>query len=157
IPPAPPAQPVRWRRALVELRALMADPDDTARAVNLNYALGANEFERHFQRFAATASGRRLLATRPSLLAALSDRAALAQRPDGSLGRGYLPYLERPGFEPAGLVELQHRVQAHWEREEGIAPLDPARSWFRDRMLLTHDLFHVLTDYGTDELGEATL
>ncbi len=48
-------------------------------------------------------------------------------------------------------------MQDHWESEEGVPPLDPLRAWFRDRTLLVHDLFHVLTDYGTDELGEATL
>jgi ubiquinone biosynthesis protein COQ4 len=37
------------------------------------------------------------------------------------------------------------------------ARLDPVREWYRDRSILMHDLWHVLTDYGTDELGEAAL
>ena len=69
----------------------------------------------------------------------------------------YLAYLAANGFAADGLIVVQNRVQAHWEREEGVTPLDPLRNWFRDRTLLAHDLFHVLTDYGTDELGEATL
>jgi ubiquinone biosynthesis protein COQ4 len=157
IPPPPPPQPTRWRRALAELRALIADPDDTQHAMSLMYALGMREFERSFQRFVASAGGRALLATRPSLLAALSDRAALARLPAGSFGRAYLDYLERNGFEPGGLLELQNQVQARWQREEGIPALDPLRTWFRDRVILAHDLFHVLSDYGTDELGEGTL
>jgi ubiquinone biosynthesis protein COQ4 len=157
IPPAPARQPVRWRRALAEMRALFDDPEDTDRAMHLAYALGLAEFERNFQRFAASGSGRALLAERPSLLAALSDRAALGRLPDGSLGRAYLAYLDANGFAPAGLLEVQARVQAHWEREEGLPPLDPLRTWFRERTLLAHDLFHLLTGYGTDELGEATL
>jgi len=157
LPPSPPPQPVRWRRALRELRALLDNPDDTDRAVDFMYALGTREFERNFQRFAAGASGRALLAERSSLLAALSDRARLAALPAGSLGRAYLAYLEANGFEPGGLLEVQRRVQARWEREEGAPALDPLRAWFRDRTLLAHDLFHVLTDYGTDEIGEATL
>ena len=32
-----------------------------------------------------------------------------------------------------------------------------SREWFRVRGLLMHDLWHVLTDYGTDGLGEAAL
>jgi len=157
IPAPPPAQPTRWRRALSELRALIADPADTDRAIHFVYALGTREFERNFQRFAASAGGRGLLGERPSLLAALSDRNALADLPDASLGRAYLVYLERNGFASDGLLKVQNRVQAHWEHEEGIPPLDPLRSWFRDRTLLAHDLFHLLTDYGTDEIGEATL
>jgi ubiquinone biosynthesis protein COQ4 len=157
IPPPPPPQPVRWRRALRELRALLDDPEDTDRAVDLIYALGTGAFERSFQRFAASASGRALLAERPSLLGALSDREGLARLPDESLGRAYLAYLDQNGFEPDGLLAVQSRVQARWERDEGVPPLDELRAWFRDRTLLAHDLFHVLTGYGTDEVGEATL
>jgi ubiquinone biosynthesis protein COQ4 len=157
LPPPPPPQPTRWRRAYAELRALLANPDDTDRAVSLIYALGRREFERSFQRFAASASGRALLEARPSLLAALSDRDALARLPDGSFGRAYLDYLDRNRFQPNGLLGVQNRVQAMWQREEGVPPLDPLRAWYRDRAILAHDLFHVLTDYGTDELGEGTL
>jgi len=157
IPPPPPPQPTRWRRAYAELRALLADPEDTDRAVSLIYALGRREFERSFQRFAATGSGRALLESRPSLLAALSDRDALARLPDGSFGRAYLDYLDRNGFSADGLLVVQNRVEAMWRRDEGMPALDPLRLWFRDRMILQHDLFHVFTDYGTDELGEGTL
>ena len=157
IPPPPPPGPTRWRRALAELRALIDDPDDTDHAIHLVYALGTREFERNFQRFVASPGGRALLASRPSLVAALSDCDALARLPAGSFGRAYLAYLEGNGFAPDGLLVVQSRVQAHWERAEGIPPLDPLRAWFRDRTLVAHDLFHVLTDYGTDELGEATL
>jgi ubiquinone biosynthesis protein COQ4 len=157
IPPAPARQPVRWRRALDEVRALIRQPEQTDHAMHLAYALGRREFERNFQRFAASASGAALLAERPSLLAALSDREALARLPDGSFGRAYLAYLEANGFAPDGLIVVQNRVQAHWEGDERVPPLDPLRAWFRERTLLAHDLFHVLTDYGTDELGEATL
>jgi len=121
------------------------------------YALGSRDYERNFQGFAASARGRALLAERPSLVAALSDREALARMPDGSLGRAYLEYLERTGFEPGGLLPLQYRVQERWERDEGAPRLDPMREWFRDRSVLVHDLFHVLTDYPTDDVGEATL
>jgi ubiquinone biosynthesis protein COQ4 len=148
---------MRWRRALRELRALIADPDATEHAIDLIYAFGTREFERNFQRFVASPCGRALLAERPSLLGALSDRAALGALPEASLGRAYLAYLERNGFEPDGLLRVQASVQARWEREEGFAPLDPLRAWFRDRSILVHDLFHVLTGYGTDDLGEATL
>ena len=157
IPPPPPRQPVRWRRAWRELRELIANPDDTDRALSFMYALAPGEFERHFQRFAASPSGRALIAARPALLEALSDRAALARMPDESLGRAYLAYLECNGFAPGGLIAVQSRVQAQWERESGLPALDPVRSWFLDRTILSHDLFHLLTDYGTDEMGEATL
>jgi ubiquinone biosynthesis protein COQ4 len=157
IPPPPPRQSVHVRRAWREFRALIADADDTERAISLMYAIGRREFERNFQRFAASSAGRALIAERPSLFAALSDRDALARMPAGSLGRAYLEYLDRNGFEPEGLLDVQSRVQARWEREEDMPPIDPVRTWYRDRTLLQHDLCHLLTEYGTDEVGEGTL
>lgn len=157
IPPPPPSRPLRWRRALRELRALLAEPDATEHAIDFMYALGDGTFERNFQRAAASADARPLLAERPSLLAALSDRAALERMQEGSLGRAYLAYLDQNGFQPGGLLELEHRVRARWERDEGIGALDPLRLWFHDRSVLAHDLFHLLTGYDTDDLGEATL
>ena len=93
IPPPPPPQPRRWGRALRELRRLLADPDSTEHAIDFMYALGSGDFERSFQRVAASSAGRALLAERPSLLAALRDREALARLPEASLGRAYLAYL----------------------------------------------------------------
>jgi ubiquinone biosynthesis protein COQ4 len=139
------------------MRALFREPDDTEHALDFLYALGSGAFERSFSKAAASDAGRALLAERPCLLDALSDRARLTALPEDSLGRAYLAYLERNGFEPRGLLELEHRVEARWEREEGVPRLDPARAWFRDRSLLTHDLLHLLTGYDTDDLGEATL
>jgi ubiquinone biosynthesis protein COQ4 len=157
IPPPAPRQPIRLRRAWQDLRGLIANPDDTDLAVSLIFALGAREFERNFQRFIASRGGRILLEERPVLLDALSNRDALARMDDGSLGRAYLAYLERNGFAADGLLDVQNRVRERWQREMGLPRLDPIRAWFRDRTILAHDLFHLLTDYGTDEMGEATL
>ena len=101
IPPPPPPQPRRWRRAPRAPRALPASPDATEHAIDFMYSLGSRDYERHFQRFAASARGRSLLAERPSLLAALSDRAELARMPEGSLGRAYLEYFESNGSSRA--------------------------------------------------------
>lgn len=157
IPPPPPRQRMQWRRAWRALRTLLADPEDTEKAIDFFYAIGRRDFERSFQRFAASPAGTALLAERPSLRAALSDRAALAAMSAASLGRAYLAYLDRNGFEAGGLLDLQDRVQARWEREEGVLPLDELRRWYRDRSILVHDLFHVLSDYDTDGAGEGAL
>jgi ubiquinone biosynthesis protein COQ4 len=135
----------------------MDEPDETANAMDLFLALGTKDFERNFQRLTRDPRGRALLVERPDLLAKLSDRESLAALPEGSLGRACLEYLERYGFDPTHLIELQHRVADRWEAEEGAPPLDDMRSWYRDRALLLHDVFHVLTGYGADQLGEATL
>lgn len=158
IPPPPPPHPVQRLRALRALRALLADPQQTEKAFEVFIALNGGDEERSFQRLVARPDGRRLIAQRPSLLHQLSDRGALAALPDGSFGRAYLAYLERTGLDPTGLVKLKAQMEAHAKAiGEHLAVLDPAREWVRVRSLLMHDLWHVLTDYGTDGLGEAAL
>jgi ubiquinone biosynthesis protein COQ4 len=157
MPAAPPRQPMQWKRGLHYLQRLMDEPDETANAMDLFYALGSTDFERQFARIARSPQGRRLLAERPSLLDHAADREALAAMPDGSLGRAWLAYLDRFGFDPNALIEIQRAVRARWEREEGAPEMDEIRAWYQERNLMLHDAFHVLTGYDADPLGEATL
>jgi ubiquinone biosynthesis protein COQ4 len=137
---------------------LLANPDDTIQAFEIFDALDRTVEERAFQRFVADPVGRRLLAERPSLADALTDRAALGALPVESFGRAYLAYLDANRFHPLGLLNLKTTLEAKLRAEGSPRPtLDAARAWFRDRSILTHDLFHVLTGYGTDDLGEAAL
>ena len=156
--PAPPArQKMLWRRAWKSLRKLLSDPESTENAIDLTYAIGRNEFERGFQRYVRSKRGRRLLERAPDLASTLSDRDMLARLPEGSLGHSYLAYLDQNGFKATGLIDVERRVAARWQAEEGFPALDRYRGWFRDRMIMVHDLSHVLTGYGTDNVGEATL
>jgi ubiquinone biosynthesis protein COQ4 len=140
----------RWRDAVRALRRLLAHPDETHLALEIVHALDPARLERGFARLAASASGRRLAFERPSLLAALSDRARLEALPDGSLGRAYLAHVDRYGLDPVKLVGLQR------ERFPELVQ-EPALAWFADRSALLHDVAHVVAGYGADELGEATL
>jgi ubiquinone biosynthesis protein COQ4 len=153
-----PRRPREWRRALRALRGLLADPDDTILAFEIFDAVDRDVEERAFRRFGRDPVGRRLLAARPSLAAALADRGALAAMPAGSLGREYAAYLDANGFDALGLLALKTELEARVHARGETRPvLDDACQWFRDRNILTHDLWHVLTGYGTDDLGEAAL
>jgi ubiquinone biosynthesis protein COQ4 len=157
IPPPPPL-PVSWRRALRALRELLQDPDCTEKAFEVFIALDGQDEEHYFQRFRAHPAGRALLRERPVLLDRLSNRSALAQLPPDSFGAAYLAYLERTGFAPDGLLQLKAGLEARAASTgEQVRVLDPAREWFRVRGLLSHDLWHVLTGYGTDPEGETQL
>jgi len=158
IPPPPPARPVQWRRAVRALRELLANPDRTEKAFEVFLAIDGDQEERAFQQLLAQPSAPQLLAERPCLLSRLSDRAGLAALPADSFGRGYLAYLDRTGFAPDGLLKVRAELEAHAQSiGEELIPLDPIREWYRQRSILSHDLWHVLTDYGTDGLGEGTL
>jgi ubiquinone biosynthesis protein COQ4 len=139
------------RLAFRLLRELIRDPSDTDKVFAFFEAVGGDDGPRHFARFAADPAAERLLAARPSLVAALSNEAYLASLPDDSFGTWYLRFIRSRGFTPAGLLEARERGAGR--RIEDV----PEREWFYDRINVMHDLWHVLTGYGTDELGEAAL
>jgi ubiquinone biosynthesis protein COQ4 len=147
----------RFGRAVHSLRELIRDPESTEKAFDFFFAIGRGDFERQFRRFVRDPEGACLLAARPSLLAALRDREALGRMPEGSFGRAYVSYLERNGFESDGLIKIERSVRARWEQDGALQPLDAERSWLRDRTILMHDLFHVLTGRDTDPPGEGAL
>ncbi len=152
IAPAPAPRPLDWRRARGLVRALLDDPERTELVFELMDALGGCGDEPLFQEFARSRDGRRLLALRPSLVAALADREALRSLPDGSLGRAYLAFALARGFAADGLQQANDRGLGAVN-----AGLDPDRRFFYERLTAMHDLWHVLTGYGTDESGEAAL
>ena len=151
--PPPPAVPpqIQWGRAWRAMRRLMANPEETEQAFETISALSGWDFERLFQRFVAHPEGRALYLERPSLMDAVSDRAALRAMPAGSFGRAYADFMDAAGLDAQGLVDAENKSEAA-SRLEGT---DPDRKWFGDRLRDMHDLWHVLTGYGRDEAGEA--
>ena len=141
--------PREWRRAIRALRELLEYPDRTYLAIDVVEALEPRWHERALAQLLAHPEGRRIYAERPSLQAILSDREAVAQLPAGSLGRAYLEHIDRHGLDPGKLVELGRRTRA--------ATVDPDVRWMSERSQMTHDMWHVLSGYGADQLGEATL
>jgi ubiquinone biosynthesis protein COQ4 len=152
-PSAPAPKPGRFqaRRALRLLRELIRNPDDTDKVFAFFEAVGGNDGPPAFRRLVATSEGRRLLAARPCLVETLADSAQLAALPEDSFGAWYLRFMRGRGFDPMGLLEARERGARARVRE------DEAHEWFYDRINVMHDLWHVLTGYGTDELGEAAL
>lgn len=145
-PPPPPTRDLRhaWRL----LRRMREDPTQTSLGMELVDALGGYFDDLPFQRFATSEFGKRLLREQPDLPALLADRDALASLPEDSFGRAFLRFAERNGISPSELVEMAT------ERRAAAGGLDPLRSWFADRQTVSHDLWHVLTGYGTDPIGE---
>lgn len=98
-------------------------------------------------------TGKRILADRPDLAATLSQPSALATMPPGSLGRAFYDSMNVPGGIPgymlAGLI-YRDGFFDHYDMPE-----DARYAIERTRWL--HDLFHVLTGYGTDLAGEGLL
>ena len=73
-------------RAWHSIRSLLETPDETAHAVRVIEAIDGDTVERDLRALLSSREGRRLFMERPSLLAELSDRAALAAMSEGSFG-----------------------------------------------------------------------
>jgi ubiquinone biosynthesis protein COQ4 len=147
------ASPIRNRplRALRALKALSANPDDLPKVFTVIDSLPGRTPFRLAARMKKTEDGRRLLATRPDLAARLADRAALRALPEGTLGRAYVELCEKGGITPSGIVEASKAGSAATEDDGSDVRFSQLR--MRD----THDLWHVVTGYGLDVLGEGAL
>ena len=145
---APPVRPLVAARAI---RALVADPHDTAQVFVIKGALEGPSLARIYPRFAASRVGQRIAADPDAsgeLLERLCDRDYLRGLPEGSLGRAYLDFLEAAGIEPEGLESAS---------EAGTPIQDEGLRHLRDRMRNAHDLLHVVTGYDTDVVGESAV
>ena len=138
-------------RALRAARALFANPEDLPQVFTMIEALSGNTIERIERRFARGIAGRRLLLTRPDIVSLLEDREALRRLPEGSLGRTYLAFLESEGISAKGIRDADAMGKS------GQRELSPTQIFVSDRMRDTHDLWHAVTGYRGDVLGEVAL
>ena len=132
--------------ALKAMRAVLRNAEDTRQVFIATRALRGRSGERTFRRFAASPVGVQVLAERRSLLARLSDQAALASAPPRSLAHAYCAFMAEEDLSAVGLAYASNVAE--------VADLPPDALLFRDRLRDVHDLFHVLTGYGRDPLGE---
>jgi ubiquinone biosynthesis protein COQ4 len=140
---------IRPLAAVRALRALFRDPDDTAQVFVLIEALSGDSRKRVARRLWRSPVGARLLRERRSLAEVLADRTRLAALPAHSLGRAYLALCERAGITPEGLVAAS---------DVGEPRLLEGDERFVHQLLRdSHDLWHVVTGYQTDTVGEAAV
>lgn len=128
------------------LRALMKDREDTSQVFKIMKALTGKSLWKQYQRFARTENGARIIREEINLLDTLMDRMSLAQLPEGSLGRVYLDFMIREGLSADGLVEASDDTLERFE--------DKGLEIYARRTRELHDLWHVITGYGRDGLGE---
>jgi len=144
-----PSSRIRPLVALRALGALIRDPDDTAKVFKVIEALSNRSDDRLFRRFRATESGARLLRDRPVLLDVLSDRDRLLAMEPGTLGRTYGEFMSCEAISADGLVSA--------DRFTSDVEIPEDRRWFGERLRDMHDLWHVVTGYQRDLVGEAAL
>ena len=135
-----------WR----SMRALIANPENTAEVFKIIEALKGGSLPRAVERLRATPEGAELLRHKPEILPLLNDRDALRAMPAGSVGRAYLKFVEARDLSADGLVAASEEAPRGREKS-------PDERWLANRLRDIHDLQHVVCGYGPDELGELCL
>ena len=138
-------------KVLHHFRKLVADKEDTEQVFHIIEATKGKRSHRQAWDFIQSPEGQRFLRDEVDVPAMLDDHDRWADLPENSLGRHYMAFMKREGLTAAGLVAESHK----WAPPESL-PQDLTQ-WYFDRLRDTHDLFHVLTGYGRDALGETSL
>ena len=143
-------RPIEWRKAFSAMRRLIKNPDATDEVFIIIEALSGDSLRKGFSRFVTTNLGRKVLLERRSLLETLLNREYLATLPQQSLAAHYLNFVTKENISAKGLVEPSEGMR-------GMQNLDADTLLFANRQRDMHDLWHTLTHYGRDELGEVCL
>ena len=141
-------QPLEPLTALRAFRKLIRDKEDTAQVFEIMRALSGRSIARGYDRMLKTMEGGRQAFLREELAYKLDDPVWLAGFGLGTVGAAYRDFREARGFTAEGLADEARKV----------APLADAPHpviWYSRRLRDVHDIWHVLTGYGTDALGEA--
>jgi ubiquinone biosynthesis protein COQ4 len=140
-----PIKPIAAARALINL---LKDPQDTRQVALLTAALRGRSGRIQFDKFKATPVGATILAERRRLADTLDDHAYLATLPENSLGRCYLAFMSQENLSAKGLKAVTA------DATDNLKNAGEDVQIFADRTRDLHDLYHVLTGYGRDEIGE---
>lgn len=141
----------RWLTAAKALRRLMRDKEDTGQVFEIMGALNGPTTARNFERLMASPGGGRLAWEHVELAPKLMDAAWLDSFAPGTVGAAYRDFVCSEQLSADGLAAIS--------RERRGTAVDDAHpyAWFGRRIRDTHDIWHVLTGYHRDGLGEACL
>ncbi|BBX30119.1 Coq4 family protein [Mycolicibacterium alvei] len=112
-------------------------------------AVEAPVFARAYHQVRVHPNGRKLFRDHPDLLGVLADDDYLASLPHGSLGHAYHSFLQTNRLDAGVFSEA-----------DIIRPLAEKNGWDEDfyymirRGTAVHDLFHTISGYGPDMVGE---
>ncbi len=141
---------LQWGKAWRALQRLLADKEDTVQVFEIMRALSGKSTPMGYARLLNTPQGGRLAYQRLELAERLMDRAWVESFAPGTVGAAYAEFTARENLSAEGLAE---------ESRKGAQAVDALHpyAWYGRRIRDTHDIWHMLTGYGRDALGEACL
>lgn len=132
--------PLRAAKALYSLARLVKDPNRLGEVFEMSDAVATPEsLQPVVDRIAEDPDVARALAERHRIHV---DLVSLRRLPEGTLGRVFADHMIAQGLDPAALPYL---------------PSPDALTYFRAHLYETHDVWHVVTGFGTDWQGEIGL
>jgi ubiquinone biosynthesis protein COQ4 len=151
---APPRQTYKleWDQALGALRKLLKNKEDTTQVFEIMRALAGRSGPNGYNRLLTTVEGGRIAYERVELVQRLMDRAWVESFAPGTVGAAYAEFTARENLSAEGLAEESRKGMA-----AGSVDIEHPYAWFGRRVRDTHDIWHMLTGYGRDGLGEACL
>lgn len=146
-------KPVRVQpiRALKAIRRLLADKDDTVQVFEIMQSLNGRSTSKAYRRLMSTASGGKIAYDRVEIAPLLSDDAFIDGFAPNTVGGAYRHFVRSEGLSAEGLAEESRKAR-------GSTPdVQHPVAWFGRRIRDTHDIWHILTGYHRDGLGELSL
>jgi ubiquinone biosynthesis protein COQ4 len=144
-------QPRRqWGVALKALRRLLSDKEDTGQVFEIMGALNGDSTAKGYRRLLETAQGGRLAYERVELAPRLMDDAWLDSFAPDTVGATYREFIRSENLSAEGLAEISRQ-------KHGKVEVSHPHAWFGRRTRDSHDLWHILSGYHRDGLGEACL
>jgi ubiquinone biosynthesis protein COQ4 len=134
--------------ALDAIRRLIRDKEDTTQVFRILQSVRGYSFENMFARFKTLPVGQRVIAQKEELIDIACDHDYLRSLPADSFGRAYYNFMQNCGITPQGLLAAKTDAGVR----EDILPEDFRR--FSDRTRVQHDMWHIVSGYGCEGLGE---
>lgn len=158
VPVAPPRrlppQKLQPVRALKALQRLLSDKEDTTAVFEIMQAMNGRSTWKGYGRLLTTEQGGRLAYERLELNTLLNDPAYVDSFAVGTVGAAYRHFVRSENLSAEGLAEISREAAA----KRGMqAEMEHPIAWFGRRIRDTHDIWHTLTGYGRDGLGELCL
>jgi ubiquinone biosynthesis protein COQ4 len=139
-----------WGHALRSLRRLLNDKEDTGQVFEIMRALNGSSTAKGYLRLLETQQGGRIAYERPEFAHRLMDDAWLDSLPQGSVGAAYRHFIRSEQISASGLIDISRQGAAAVDEQHPYA-------WMGRRTRDVHDIWHILTGYHRDGLGEACL
>ena len=141
-PPLPKTAFGRLTMGIKAFRRLVRNPADPPNGPLFQMCVEHGLHKKLARDFMCNPEGSRLLAERPRLNVMTVSLDAMAALPSDSLGYAYNSYFEHNGLSPF---------------DPPVLPVETLEEYVCTRIREAHDVVHVVTGYGTDEVGEIEL